>query len=606
MTRKRWRIRPHDSERISQLERATGVSPVVAQMLLCRGIDCPNAAREFLSAKLTSLRDPNDLPGARAAAEAIWQAVKEDRQITIYGDYDVDGISGTSILLQLLKLLGAQVNYYIPNRLSEGYGLNDEALRKLAAGGTQLIVTVDCGIANVEEARTAHELGVQLIVTDHHEFSTDLPEAAALVHPRLPGTDYPFASLCGAGVAFKLAWSLCQVVCGSERVRSDMREFLLQALVFATLGTIADVVPLLDENRILVRHGLVGLKERPSMGLASLMRVMKLDNGRTLKGTDIGFGIGPRINAAGRLGQARLAVELLTTREQARADELAQYLDELNGTRQSLERSILLAANKQAAEEFDPEADPALVLAGRGWHAGVIGIVAGRLAEKYHRPVVLLSLDELGVKPAVGSCRSVPGFNLHQALGECAHHLVGFGGHAAAAGVTIEEKKIDAFRAEFLEVAADRIRAESRVPELHIDAETPLSVLTLKALGQLDQLEPFGQGNARPLLCTTGVRLIGTPRKIGGGERHLKLQLSQYGVNLAGIAFGGGEWAEEIASNGDALAVAYHPMVNHFRGRRSVELEVVDWKPESELAELMTTGAGEQTEGKMAGPETMS
>jgi single-stranded-DNA-specific exonuclease len=221
----------------------------------------------------------------------------------------------------------------------------------------------------------------------------------------------------------------------------------------------------------------------------------------------------------------------------------------------------------------------------------VIGIVAGRLAEKFHRPVVLLSLDELGVKPAVGSCRSVPGFSLHEALSNCSHHLVGFGGHAAAAGVTIAEKYIDAFRAEFFEVAADRIRAEQRIAELQIDAETPLSVLTLKALGQLDQLEPFGQGNARPLLCTTGVRLIGAPRKIGGGERHLKLQLSQYGVNLSAIAFGGGEWAEEIAACGDALAVAYHPMVNHFRGRRSVELEIVDWKPESEIAELaMTNG----------------
>ncbi len=597
MARKRWRIRPHDSERISFLERAAGVAPVVAQMLLCRGIEDPDIAREFLSAKLTSLRDPHDLPGATAAAEMIWQAVQEQKSIAIYGDYDVDGISGTSILLQLLKLLGAKVSYYIPNRLSEGYGLNAEALRKLAAAGTQMVITVDCGIANVEQARTAQELGLQLIVTDHHEFADELPDAAALVHPRLPGTEYPFDGLCGAGVAFKLAWAVCQVACGSERVRADMREYLLQALVFATLGTIADVVPLLDENRILVRHGLVGLKERPSVGLRSMLRIMQLDDGRNLRGSDVGFGIGPRINAAGRLGQARLAVELLTTKDEARADELARYLDELNGTRQSLERSIYLAANKQATEEFDPEADPALVLAGRGWHAGVIGIVAGRLAEKFHRPVVLLSLDELGVKPAVGSCRSVAGFNLHEALSACAHHFVGFGGHAAAAGVTIEASKIDAFRAEFMEVAADRIRAEQRVAELHIDAETPLSVLTLKALGQLDQLEPFGEGNARPLLCTTGVRLVGAPRKIGGGERHLKLKLSQYGVDLAGIAFGGGEWAEEIASHGDALAVAFHPMVNHFRGRRSVELEVVDWKPESEVAELAMVNGAEQNGG---------
>ncbi len=592
MMRKRWRIRPHDSERISHLERAAGVSPVVAQMLLCRGIESPEIARDFLSAKLTSLRDPHELPGVTAAAETIWQAIQDEKRITIFGDYDVDGISGSSILLQLLKLLGADVNYYIPNRLAEGYGLNNGALQKLAAAGRQMVITVDCGIASLEEARTARELGLQLIVTDHHEFADDLPEASALVHPRLPGTSYPFGGLCGAGVAFKLAWALCQVASGSSRVPTNMREFLLQALVFATLGTIADVVPLLDENRILVRHGLVGLKERPTIGLKCLMQVMEVNDGRPLKSTDVGFGIGPRINAAGRLGQARLAVELLTTRDANRADELARYLDELNGTRQSLERSIYLAAKKQASEEFDPEGDPALVLAGRGWHPGVIGIVAGRIAEKFHRPAVLLSLDELGVKPAVGSCRSVPGFNLHEALSQCSHHFVGFGGHAAAAGVTIEEKHIDAFRAEFCEIAADRIREEQRVAELHIDAETPLSVLTLKALGQLDQLEPFGEGNARPLLCTTGVRLAGNPRKIGGGERHLKLQLSQYGVDLPGVAFGGGEWAEEIAACSDALAVAYHPMVNHFRGRRSVELEVVDWKPESELAELAGSSGG--------------
>lgn len=517
MTRKIWRIHPHDSERISFMERAAGVSPVVAQMLLCRGIEAPDVAREFLLAKLTNLRDPQLLPGIPAAAEALCQAVRDGKHITIYGDYDVDGISGTSILLQLLKLLKAKATYYIPHRLSEGYGLNSEALRKLAAGGTQVVVTVDCGIASVAEAETARELGLQLIVTDHHELASSLPLAAAIVHPRLPGTDYPFAGLCGAGVAFKLAWAVCQLVSGSDKVRPEMREYLLQALSFATLGTIADVVPLLDENRVLVRHGLVSLKERPTVGLRAMMQVMELDALPKLRCSDIGFGIGPRINAAGRLGQARLAVELLITQDPARAEELARYLDELNGTRQSLERSIYLAANKQATEDFDPAAEPALVLAGRGWHAGVIGIVAGRLAEKFHRPVVLLSLDELGVKPAVGSCRSVPGFDLHAALSECSHHFLGFGGHAAAAGVTIEDSKIDAFRTEFLEVVAGQMRPEQRIGELTIDAETPFSVLTLKAIDQLDQLEPYGAGNARPLLCTTGVRLAGTPRKIGGG-----------------------------------------------------------------------------------------
>src|SRR5437588_10507911 len=327
----------------------------------------------------------------------------------------------------------------LPDRLSEGYGLHDVTVRRLADEGAAMIVTVDCGITGLTAAQVARELGVELIITDHHEMQATLPDAAVLVHPRLPGSEYPFAGLCGAAVAFKVAWAICQEAAGARRASPQMREFLVQAVVLAALGTVADVVPLVDENRILVRHGLIGLKERPLLGLRTLMRVSQLDQKRHLSAEDIGFGLAPRLNAAGRLGQARLAVELLTTDSEPRALELAQYIEGLNVTRKHLERSIYLAAKKQAREQFDPEADAALVLAARGWHAGVIGIVAGRLAEKFHRPVVLLSQDELATKPAVGSARSVPGLNLCAGFPAFSHHLLSYRGYAAAAGLNMAE-----------------------------------------------------------------------------------------------------------------------------------------------------------------------
>ncbi|HQU41846.1 MAG TPA: single-stranded-DNA-specific exonuclease RecJ, partial [Pirellulales bacterium] len=506
---KRWRIHSHSVERIAALERAAGVSAVVARLLICRGIEDPSAVRNFLEPKLTQLRDPGELPGIPAAAERIGRAIAGRERVTIYGDYDVDGMTGTSLLVECLRLLGGDVGYYVPHRIDEGYGLNHEALETLARQGTKLVVTVDCGIASVAEAETARRLGLDLIVTDHHEFAATLPEAAAIVHPRLPGTAYPFAGLSGAGVAFKLAWALCQQASGAKKVGEAMRNYLLSAVGLAALGTVADMVPLVDENRVLVQHGLASLKQRPGLGLAALMRLAQIDRKPALDSEDIGFVLAPRLNAAGRLGQAQLAVELLTTPSPERANALAEYLNELNGSRQSLERSIYLAANKLAQEQHDVERDAAFVLAERGWHAGVIGIVAGRLVEKFHRPVVLVALDDLGVKPGVGSARGVPGFNLHEALCGCSQHLVSHGGHAAAAGLKIEESRVDSFRDDFCEQVAAAITLEQRTAELTIDAEVSLGELTLGALNQIERLAPFGQHNPRPVLCASGVTLAG-------------------------------------------------------------------------------------------------
>ncbi len=306
---------------------------------------------------------------------------------------------------------------------------------------------------------------------------------------------------------------------------------------------------------------------------------------RKIDAEDVGFTLGPRLNAAGRLGQAQLAVELLLTDRPERADELARYVDGLNGSRQKLERSIYLAANKQAKEQFDPENDAAMVLADHGWHAGVIGIVAGRLAEKYHRPVVLIAWDPLGVKPGHGSARSVPGFNLHAALESCAEHLLSHGGHAAAAGLTIEPERLEAFRNDFCEVAAGQIADEGRVPELLIDAEAPLSVFNERIVRQIEQLAPFGHGNHRPLLCATGVTLAEPARPLGSSGRHLAVRLSQHAVTMRAVAFGCGERIAELTPAAGPLEVAFRPMINTFKGRSSVELQLVHWRPSQEIGE---------------------
>jgi oligoendopeptidase F len=329
---KQWRVLPHDRLRVEQLLRDAKLPAVVAQLLVSRGVYQAETAKQFLDMKLADLREPLDLPGMPAATALLSEAIRTGKSIVIYGDYDCDGMTSTAILYRGMKLLGADVSYYVPNRLEEGYGLSEAALRKLAAHGKEVVVSVDCGIGNVAEAELCRELGMQLVITDHHQLGNQLPAADAIVHPRLPGTNYPFGELCGAGVAFKLAWALCQEICGSKRVTDQLREYLMQALSLAAIGTVADVVPLLDENRILVRHGLRSLKAQPPLGLAEMMKLTKVDQQSELSSEDIAFSLGPRLNAAGRLGQAQLGVELLTTNNPERASALAEYINQLNIT----------------------------------------------------------------------------------------------------------------------------------------------------------------------------------------------------------------------------------------------------------------------------------
>jgi single-stranded-DNA-specific exonuclease len=574
-----WRFLQHDADRIASLESCASVSPILAQLLLGRGLTHPVDVRAFLEVKLTGLREPELLPGIPEAAERIHAAIEARRRICIYGDYDADGMTATGLLYNCLRLLGADVGYHVPNRLDEGYGLNDEVLRRLAERGTTLVISVDCGIASVQEALTARQIGLELIVTDHHQLADQLPDAAAVVHPRLPGSLYPFGGLCGAGVAFKLAWAVCQRASNARRVSPPMRDFLVTAMGLAALGTVADVVPLIDENRILVHHGLTSLRHSTLPGVMALLEVTQLHQKPCLTSEDIGFTLAPRLNAAGRLGQAQLGVELLTTQSPDRARALAEYIHQLNSSRESLERSIYLAASKVAKERFDPDNDPALVLASPGWHAGVIGIVAGRLAEKYQRPVVMIALDAVGGRPGTGSARSAGGLDLCQALAACSERLMGFGGHAAAAGLRIDEANIDAFRAEFCEHVAREVCEGSRVAEIRIDAEAPFSQLTLKTVDQIEQLAPFGAGNPRPVLCASEVTLAEPPKRIGGGERHMAARLQQHGVTMRSVAFGQGDWVEELVQTPGPIDVAYRPVINDFRGRRNVELHIVDWRP---------------------------
>lgn len=578
--RKMWRLLPHDRGAIERLARGLNVSPLLAQLLLNRRLTDPEQAGRFLASPLTGLHEPELLPGVPEAVERLTAAIAGQKRICIYGDYDVDGVTGTAILLTCLRHLKANVEFHVPHRLEEGYGLNSETLAKLAQSGVQVVVTVDCGIASVAEAETARRLGLELIVTDHHEPKETLPAADVLVHPRLPagcnGTarSYPFGGLCGSGVAFKLAWALCKRASGGPKVTPELKEFLLDAVTLAALGTIADVVPLFEENRIFVRHGLSRLRQRPILGLQALLRTAKLDLKSSLAADDVGYSLAPRINAAGRLGTARLAVELLTTACDRRASVLADFLERQNHDRQLLERRILHEARALAKQALDA---PALVLAGPDWHPGLLGIVASRLVDQFGRPVLMISLrSDQG--HGQGSGRSVPGFKLHEALAACTEDLLSHGGHASAAGFRIRPEMINGFRQRFVAVATQHFGSQPPGHWLQLDAEAPLGCLTTGLMLSLERLAPFGAGNPPPLLLTGPVQVQGQPKRVGVSERHLVFRVRQEGRTIKAIAFGMAERLEELMSAAGQCCLAFIPRFNEWQGWRSVEIEVLDFQ----------------------------
>ena len=573
---KRWQINPAQPA-AAELAARLKTSPLIAQILLNRGISNYDDAQAFLKPSLLMLADPSLIPGLSAAAARVAKAIRDREKIVIYGDYDVDGITATSILWHAITLLGGSVATYIPHRIDEGYGLNPEAIGQIIDEGARLIVTVDCGITAMEPVKVARERGVDLIVTDHHDWHGEpplLPDCFGVVHPRLPGTKYPNGNLCGAGVAFKLAWAIGQNISGAARVSESFREFLVEATALAALGTIADVVPLVGENRVLAHFGLGGLQQSKLTGIRALIESAKL-TGKNLDSYHVGFLLAPRLNACGRLGHANLAVEMMTTASEERAKEIAVYLEGQNQDRQGVEKLILEQALAQVESNgWGDNRNRALVLAAEGWHAGVIGIVASRIVERFCRPVVMISLNG---DSGQGSARSIAGFHLAHAMESCSSHLVSYGGHEMAAGLKIQADRVEDFRRAFCEIAAGNVTDEMLVPQLRLESTADLSQITAPLVKELQRLAPFGHGNRKPLLCIDAATVATPPRRVGKTGDHLQLTVKQDRQMIRCIAFQCGDLIDRLSPN-TAVRLAVEPCINEFNGRSSVELEVKDFQ----------------------------
>jgi single-stranded-DNA-specific exonuclease len=578
---KRW-ILPDPHPRAAELAQQLKVSPLVGQILLNRGVTEPGDCADFLRPSLKCLREPALLANLPAAAERIARAIRDGERIVIYGDYDVDGITATAILWHAIRVLGGSPAYYIPRRLEEGYGLNADAVREICDGGAKLIITVDCGVTAVGPAAVAAERGVDLIITDHHDWhhgqDAQLPRCHSIVHPRLPGPDgkpYPNPHLCGAGVAFKLAWGIGLAVSGADRVGDIFRAFLIDATALAALGTIADVVPLVGENRVLAAFGLNGLRRTQLQGITALIASASL-TGQQLDAYHVGFLLAPRLNASGRMGHAALAVEMLTEADAQRATEIATYLEQQNRERRAIEAEILQQALVQAAElGYDRDDCRGIVLGQVGWHAGVIGIVASRIVERFHRPAVLVALGE---ETGQGSARSVSGFHLAQALEACHDTLEAHGGHEMAAGLRVRCDRFEDFRRAFCAHAAATLTPQQLVSELKLEAIAEVRHLTPALVSDLARLGPFGHGNRKPVLCCRDVTIAAPPRRVGAGGDHLSLLVRQGRDTVRCIAFNAGDWCEKLPV-GAAVHLAAEPTINSFNGRDSVELEIKDLQP---------------------------
>ena len=547
-----------------QAMEAAGIPPLAAAVLCARGLDTPEKAAAFLDAGLGQLRNPLLMKDMDKAAARVARALADGETIAVYGDYDVDGITSTCLLTDFLRSEGGQVIPYIPDRMEEGYGLNTDALDTLSREGVSLVVTVDCGITAVEEAGHARALGVDLVVTDHHECKADLPQAVAVVDPHRSDCPYPFKCLAGVGVALKLVLALG----GPGR----QRELLERYADLAAIGTVADVMNLTGENRTIVRLGLERLRHTARPGLKALLREAGLEERPLTSGT-IGYTLAPRINASGRMGCAALAGELLLTDSPARGEELAARLCQLNRERQAIEAEIYEEC-QALAQALPQQQRYALVLAGEHWHQGVVGIVASRLADKYSCPTFMICLQDGKGK---GSCRSFAGFNLFAALEHCAPLLEGFGGHELAAGFTILEENIPAFTQAMNDYVCSATGGEEMVSVLDIDAEVEdPGLLTLDGVEGLDLLEPYGSGNPKPVFSLSGC-LITALSEVGGG-RHLKLKLAAAGRSFDAIFFSATA-AQAAVAVGDRIDVAFTPQVNEYRGWRTVQLQVCDLRP---------------------------
>jgi len=570
-TRPGWRLRTADAEEVRRLARRTGLSPICAHLLVLRGHRDPEAASRHLEAPLASLAEPTLFPGMDLACERIARALRDGETILVHGDYDVDGISGTVLLMRLLRLVGAKAVWHIPNRFSDGYSFGDHSIARAEAEGCSLVISVDNGTSSGDVIAGLSAKGIDTIVTDHHEPPAGpLPPALAILNPKLRGSSYPFRELCGSGVAFKLAWAVCAHVSGARRVREDLRAFLLDAMAWVALATVCDVVPLVGENRVLARRGLEALSASSSAGVAALLDVAGLRR-QQLTAEDVAFKLGPRLNAGGRLGCAEKAVELLLSDDPAHARSLARELDALNEERRRLEAELRVEAFAQAERYADPERYPMLVLAGQGWHQGIVGIVAARVATKYARPALVIGLD--GEKGR-GSARSRPGFDVLAAMEGGRAHMDRFGGHAAAAGCEVRAENIEPLREAIAARAGELVAVTPlREPDLELDLELPLADMSAELMDQLDRLRPFGEENPKPVLLSRDVHLASPPRIVGGDRTHLMLHVRDGERVFKAMVFGAGHRADELAL-GRPFHLAWTPRWNTFRGQTNLELEV--------------------------------
>ncbi len=566
MLSKRWKITEIEDEyAVQSLSDSLNIPIILSRLLVSRGIDNFSKAKTFFRPSIDSLHNPFLMDGMEAATYRVIKALTENQLIAIYGDYDVDGTCATALMYLFLKQLGANVEIYIPKRLTEGYGISIQSIDQIKNWGTSLLISVDCGITAIEEIDYANQLGIDVIICDHHQPKDKIPEAIAVLDPLKPDCTYPFKYLSGAGVAFKLATGVAE--------RIGKRDLTLQYLDLVALASAADIVPLIDENRIIVREGLNLINNNPRPGIEALIKASGIEPGNLTSG-QIVFTLAPRINAVGRLGDAQRAVDLIITQDRTEALELAKVLETENYERRKIDVDTFDHAVEIVETSIDLTDDLAIILHEENWHPGVIGIVASRLVEKYYRPTIMLTTID-GV--AKGSARSISKFNIYEALKKCEDLLLHFGGHQAAAGLAVEVDKLEDFRAKFNQVVKESLVGDDLQPEIKIDAKLRLSEITPKFLRIIDQFSPFGPGNMRPVFLSEKVEVVNTPRVVG--NNHLITTLRQQGSDKVFdcIGFNMGRYCDPII-NYRTLDVVYTIDKSNRDGRSYPQFRLKDLK----------------------------
>ena len=561
----KWVLAPElDKEQVAALAAECDLPDQVVKVLVNRGLDSPETINRFLHPTLDDLRDPYAMTGMRDGVQRVTQAFCNNEKMIIYGDYDVDGITATTLLYMVLGKLGGNVDYFLPNRLVEGYGLSKDGIDEAKSRGVTLIITVDTGVTAIEEVEYARSVGLDVIITDHHEPGEVIPKATAVINPKTDGDNYP-DELSGVGVAFKFAQALYQAHNQDER---DLDEHL----DLVAMGTAADIVPLVGENRVLTKFGISQIARTTKPGLKSLTFVAGL-MGKDISTGQVVFILAPRINALGRLGDAKEAVRLLSTRDEKVASEIARKLDEVNKRRKEIDETTLREALSQIDEVVDLKNDRAIVLAGEGWHQGVIGIVASRIVERYHLPTIMISVTDGEGK---GSARSIPGFHLCEALKECENLLIKYGGHKYAAGLSIRDDRIEEFREEFKRVSINHLSNEDITPKLHIDLEIELTDINDHLMQTLEEFSPFGPQNMRPVFLTRNCEVVGQPYVVG--KNHLKMRVRKGDPVFDVIGFGFGQMAHQISSKGCLVDLAYVIEYNTYNEVTRKQLRLKDIK----------------------------